>query len=193
MNGAGPKLAGLAPDDTLLTSLLQVCREINDLDSTRRELLAKAILLPAGAADEEDFLTALERLRGGKNALVLPFGKATARKLVASVNVLGSAPAESVHWEQVQEVVTWRIAARTCLASWNSVAGEFGIELQTGNLDSAFKKVSVLQSQIIDPHTLALEHNENLTEEIERVFKNRTCNPLANLGLTLWMRAATFG
>jgi very-short-patch-repair endonuclease len=170
LDGVSARISRLDPDDTLLVALQDACEEVGELDQTRRGLVAQAIALPWGAEDDEDFLAAVERLKDGRSAFALPVGKAAARKMIASVTVLGSSPSAVEHWEHVHDAVNWRISARTCLARWNSVAGEFGIEAQNGDLDSAFRKAAVVQAQITDLRTLAFEYDAKLSEGIHRVF-----------------------
>lgn len=139
LNGLGKHLAEMKPDDGLLASLLQACRDVDSLDRTRRDLVLKSVALPVAAGDDEDFVTAVDRLRNGKSAFTLPFGKAAARKLVAGVTVLGLPPEGREHWEDVGSMLDWRVSATRCLARWNSIAGEFGLDSQTGELEDAFR------------------------------------------------------
>ncbi len=166
-------LADMKPDDILLASLLQACGEVEALDSTRRDLIPKSVFLPTGADADEDFVSAVERLRGGKSAFTLPFGKSTARQLIHQVRVLGSAPESSDLWGDVGAMIDWRVSARKCLARWNSVAGEFGLEPQTGELEDAFRGVLLLQSRVIDLHELIFGYDVKLGGEILKVFGER--------------------
>ena len=170
LEGVSTRMSALNPDDGLLAAFLKTCDEVGTLDEVRRNLVTRAIVLPLGAEDEQDFLEAVERLIDGRSAFALPLGKAAARKMIAGVTVLGSAPSESEHWEQVHEAVNWRISARACLARWNSVANEFGIEAPGGELDTAFKKTAALQAQILDLHALVLECDAKLPDKIQGVF-----------------------
>ena len=182
LDGFSAHISELDPDDTLLVALQKACEGVNELDNTRRSLVTKAVVVPSGAEDDEDFLAAVERLMDGKSAFALPVGKAAARKMIASVTVLGSPPSAAEHWEHVHEAVNWRISARTCLARWNSVAVEFGIEPQNGELDTACRKAAVLQSQIMDLCTLAFEYGANLSEAIHCVFGDGSRVALAQHG-----------
>jgi very-short-patch-repair endonuclease len=170
LKGVSTRISGRDPDDTLLVALQKACEDVNELDNARRSLVTRAIVFPEDAEVDEDFLAAVERLKDGKSAFALPIGKAAARKMIADVTVLGSAPSTTEHWEHVHEAVNWRISARTCLARWNSVAGEFGIETQKGELDDAFRNAAVLQAQIRDLHTLAFEYDAKLCNGIHGVF-----------------------
>jgi very-short-patch-repair endonuclease len=170
LGGMATRMVALDPSDGLLAALLETCEEVNQLDDARRNLVTRAIVLPSGAEDEEDFRNAVERLMEGKSAFTLPLGKAAARKMIASVTVLGSAPSEREHWEQVHEAVNWRISARACLARWNSVVNEFGIEVQSGELEAAFRKVATLQGQIVNLYALAFECEAKLADSVHCVF-----------------------
>ncbi len=172
LDAVSTRMSGLDPDDALLAALLNVCEELSELDHTRQGLVSRAVVLPSGAEDEEVFLDAVERLKDGKSAFALPLGKATARKMIASVSVLGSAPSGAEHWERVYEAVTWKISARACLARWNSVVNEFGLETQSGELDHTFKKAVALRAHIVDLYTLAFECDAKLADRIHLVFGN---------------------
>ncbi len=152
---------------------MQVCQEVNSLESTRRDLVGKAVVLPIGAEENEDFAAALERLKNGKGAFALPFGKRDARKLVEEVIVLGSAPAKVEQWELVSDALEWRVAAKKCVARWNSVVAEFGLTPQNGDIDDSFKRIVLLRGQIVDLHKLAFEFDAKLPSAIERVFGQR--------------------
>ena len=171
--GIGEYLAKMSLEDILLDSLMQVCQEVNSLESTRRDLVGKAVVLPIGAEENEDFAAALERLKNGKGAFALPFGKRDARKLVEEVIVLGSAPAKVEQWELVSDALEWRVAAKKCVARWNSVVAEFGLTPQNGDIDDSFKRIVLLRGQIVDLHKLAFEFDAKLPSAIERVFGQR--------------------
>jgi very-short-patch-repair endonuclease len=166
-------LAEMKTDDILLVSLVRACDEGKSLDSARRDLISKSVVLPPGAEADEDFVSAVDRLRGGKNAFALPFGKSAARQLIQQVTVLGLAPETSDHWEDVGDMIAWRVSTKKCLARWNSVAGEFGLEPQTGELDDAFRRAVQLQARIMDLHKLAFGYDAKLAEKVQKVFGER--------------------
>ena len=172
LDGFSTRMAGLDPDDTLLAAFLNLCEELKELDNTRRSLVTRAVALPSGAEDEEDFLEAVERLKDGKSAFALPLGKTTVRKMIASVTLLGSAPSQKKQWEEVHDAVSWKISARACLARWDSIANEFGIETESGDLDTAFKKAAALQAQIVDLYALEFDCDAKLADGIHCVFGN---------------------
>jgi Cdc6-like AAA superfamily ATPase len=163
-------LGGMRADDPLLLHLKGACADVRGLEARRKEFVAKAVVLPAEAEENEDFLEAVRRLRDGKSAFGLPFGKGEARKLVASATVLGSAPATSEDWALVQQLMDWRADAKKAIARWNSVAAEFGIDPQSGSPDAACKAMTHLQEFIEDTHQLAFGYDAKLHAEIERVF-----------------------
>lgn len=173
LNGIGKHLAQMKADDILLESLSQACGEIQSLDGTRRDLVPKSIVVPADAEADADFLSAIDRLKQGKSAFVLPFGKSTARRLVEEVTVLGSMPVDVTQWEEVASMIEWRLSAKRGVARWNSLAAEFGVEPQTGDLDDAFRRVAQLQSKLMDVHKLVFDFDATLATEIQRVFGER--------------------
>ena len=157
-------------DDPLVLHLMEACADVRELEARRKELVAKAVVLPAEAGMNEDFLEAVRRMRDGKSAFRLPFGKGEARQLVASVTVLGSAPGTAQNWALVQDLLDWRAEAKKSIARWNSFAAEFDVEPQSGPLDSACKGISPLQELIEDTHELAFGYDAKVQAEIERVF-----------------------
>jgi very-short-patch-repair endonuclease len=169
-------LRDMQPDDPLLSALLQACADIRELDVQRKDLLTKAVEIPLDAELNEDFTDAVARLTNGKNAFGLPFGKADARKLVAAVTVLGSIPKSRENWTLVQNAMRWRARARQCMARWNAVAAEFGIEAQTGSVDAVFKKICQLQSYVEGHHQLAFVFDAKVHGEFERVFGKKTAD-----------------
>ena len=59
-------------DDPLVLHLMDSCADVRNLDSQRKELLSKAIVVPADAETNEDFVEAVRRLRDGKSAFTFP-------------------------------------------------------------------------------------------------------------------------
>ena len=98
LEALGTRLADMQAQDPMLRALPQTCTDVRGLEGARRELLAKALDVPADAERSEDFNEAVARLVAGKSAFGLPFGKGEARKLVAAVTVLGVAPASKQDW-----------------------------------------------------------------------------------------------
>jgi very-short-patch-repair endonuclease/Cdc6-like AAA superfamily ATPase len=164
------RLADMQPDDPLWHALQQVCTDVRTFEGTRRELLAKAIELPAGAELHEDFNDALLRLVAGKSAFALPFGKGEARKLVQAVKVLGIAPSSKEDWTLVERTAAWRVEVRKVLARWNSMSEEFGLEHAEEGLEAAFKGVVQAKIHIEDVHRLVFEFDAKLHERILEVF-----------------------
>ena len=164
------QLGSRRADDPLLVHLMDACAEVRGLEARRKELVAKAVVIPAEAEANADFLEAIKRLRDGKSAFGLPFGKGEARKLMASVTVLGSAPGTLQDWALVQQLLDWRADAKRSIARWNSVAAEFDIEPQRGSLDAACKAMTSLQELVDDTHRLTFEYDAKLHAEVERSF-----------------------
>lgn len=162
----------LRNDDPLLLSLTNVCGEVRDLEAKRKELLAKAIIIPNDAELNPDFLEAVGRLTAGKTAFAFPFGKGDARKLVGEVTVTGSAPTTS-DWQLVRDAIEWRATAKRVAATWNAVTAEFGIEPQHGPMDSVCRGMAHLQEFIQDVHTLSFTYDRQLRAEVEKVIPAR--------------------
>lgn len=63
-------------DDPALLGFLKLLDDIEALEAIRRQILAYAITIPAGAETNSGFAVALERLLVGKSPFALPFWKA---------------------------------------------------------------------------------------------------------------------
>jgi len=182
LNAFGKHLGDKQAEDPLLSALLQAGADIRALDLLRKDLLTKAVEVPRDAELNEDFTEAIARLMNGKSAFGLPFGKAGARQLVAAVTVLGSAPKSKEDWALAHNSLRWRTQSRKCIARWNSVAAEFGIEAQTGTLDAAFKKICQLQGHIDELHQLTFFFDANVHSKFERVFGKETADRIWHSG-----------
>lgn len=191
INGLSEHLANMKPDDILLEFLLQACSDIKSLDCTRRDLVPKSVVIPTGAEADEDFLSAIVRLKHGKSAFAFPFGKSSARKLVEEVTVLGSSPEDAEQWEDASTMISWRMSARKCLARWNSVTSEFGFEPQTGELEDAFRGAVQLQAQVTDLHNLVFDYDARLVAETQKVFGERVAARLKREGENLVQEVMT--
>lgn len=182
LDALGNRLADMQPTDPLLQVLLQVCTDVRSLEAQRRELLKKAIEIPADAELNEDFRDAVGRLVAGKSGFSLPFGKSEARKLVAAITVLGVVPASRDDWLLVQCALGWRTEARTALARWNSLVGEFGLESPGDGVELAFKQVVTWQNHIQDAHRLTFDFDAKLHGRIEEVFGKEIADKMWNGG-----------
>lgn len=178
----GPRLAELAPDDTLGAALKQVCKDVVALEGKRRLLLAEAVHVPDGAERDEDFIDALTRLLAGKSAFALPFGRGAARKLLAAVTVLGTTPATIEGWALVQQMVEWRAEARKTLVRWTAVASEFEIEPAGVDLEPAFKRVVQLRSYVDEVFHLVFELDTPIPDKVLEVFGQDVTNKLLSIG-----------
>ena len=166
----GTHLRNMQADDVLLTSLLKSCNDISGLEGRRNYFLTKAVEVPPDAELNPDFRDAIARLVAGKNAFGLPFGKADARRLLLAVTVLASAPKSSEDWQLVQGMLEWRAETRQCIARWNSVASAFGVEPQTGSVETSFGILARLQGRIRDLHDLVFNFDRELHNEFDRVL-----------------------
>jgi very-short-patch-repair endonuclease len=163
-------LPQMRPDDPLLDSLLQAGREVEAAQAVWRDLVPKSIRFPAGAEADEDFVFAIERLKHGKSAFALPFGKSGSRKLVQQVTILGLPASTGEQWGDVDKMVKWRVSAKKCLAQWNSVTFEFGLEPAKGELEDAFRRAVQLQAHITDLHKLVFGYDAKLATSIQTIF-----------------------
>jgi very-short-patch-repair endonuclease len=163
-------MGNMLSNDPLLLHLMRTCAEVRELDRRRKELVSRAVIIPSDAEENEDLLEAVQRQREGRIPFILPFGKGEARKLLAAITVLGSAPKNAQDWDLVQALLDWRAHAKKSVARWNAIAGEFGIEAQSGSVDAASKAIFLQQQFIEDTHQLAFAYEANLRGRIEGVF-----------------------
>lgn len=184
LDSLGKRIADMQADDPVLNGLLDVCAAVRRLEAQRRELVAKAVDVPADAERNEDFVEALERLVAGKSAFMMPFGKGEARKLVAAVQVTGNAPESVEDWRTVKALLAWRVEARKALAKWTSLSAEFGLEPAGGNLDTDFKKVAHWQASVEDVRQLAFDYDAKLHPRLAEVFGKTTADRMWDGGET---------
>ena len=178
----GKHIGNMKTGDLLLASLLQSCQDIADLEVRRQRLVTKAVEVPESAELNPDFKEAVVRQIDGRRPFGLSFGKGEARKLIAATTVLGSKPKSASDWRLVQELVDWRLKTKQCVAQWNAVAAEFGIEKQSGAIDRAFKRINQLQSRVTDLHRFAFEFDTKLHRAFERVFGKLTADKSWDIG-----------
>lgn len=176
------RLRDMPQEDPVLSALNSACEETRELETTRRELIPKAIDCPANAELNDDFKEAIARLVAGKSAFPLPFGKGEARKLVAGVKVLGAAPANKQDWQLVETMIAWRIRLRKALARWNSMSMEFGFEAPGVGLESSFRKIVSWQSFIEDAQRYVYEYDAHLHQRIGEVFGKANADKLWDSG-----------
>lgn len=176
------QMAAMRLDDPILLALMQSCTDVRTLELERRELLAKAVDVPADAELDKEFCNALSRLVAGKSAFGLPFGKGAARKLIGAVTILGAAPATPDEWVLAQRVPKWRVSARKAVARWNSVAGELGLEPTDSSLEAAFRQMAQAQSAIQDVHLLVFEFDAKLHGQLEGVFGKGVADRVWSVG-----------
>ncbi len=176
------RFAEMQPDDPVLASLLALCESFRELEARRKNLVANAVILPEHAERNGDFLEALMRLVNGKSAFGLPFGKGEARKLVASVMVLGSPPSTKDAWAEVQTLVQWRLDAHREVARWTSIALELGLEPPPTAADAAVRHVFQQQVWVDDAKRFIFEIECQLYDRIEEVFGKRFADMLWDKG-----------
>ena len=184
LDALAKRFADMQSADPVLLALLAVTADVRKLERQRRELVAKAVDVPADAELNEDLTDALTRLVGGKSAFALPFGKGDARKLIAAVTVTGVAPSSKGDWELVQETLGWRTEARKVLARWNSLSAEFGLAATDPGIEAGFKKVALWQAGIEDVRLLTFDFDAKLHSRIEDVFGKRTADRMWDGGET---------
>ncbi|MEZ5485727.1 MAG: AAA domain-containing protein [Lysobacteraceae bacterium] len=184
LEALGKRFADMQATDPVLMALVGLCSDVRKLERQRRELLAKAVDVPADAELNEDVGDAVGRLVAGRSAFALPFGRGDARKLVAAMTVSGAAPAGKPEWELVQELLAWRVEARKVLARWSSLSGEFGLEAPGPGVEPALKKVAAWEAGIEEVRQLTFEFDAKLHSRMEVVFGKQTADRMWDGGET---------
>ena len=178
------RFADVQSGDPVLQAMLEIVADVRKLERQRRELVAKAVDVPADSELNVDVTDALTRLVGGRSAFALPFGKGEARKLIAAVTVTGATPSSKSDWELVQEALVWRTEARKVLARWNSLSAEFGLAAPDSGVEAGFKKVAHWQSGVEDVRQLTFDFDAKLHSRLEEVFGKRTADRMWDGGET---------
>ena len=170
LDALGKRFADMQPTDPVLQALVGLCADVRKLERQRRELVAKAVEVPPNAELNEDLKETLVRLVTGKSAFALPFGKGDARRLIAPVTVGGITPASKTDWELVQELITWRTAARKVISHWSSLSGEFGMAVPGPGVEVALRKVAAWQASIEDVRQLTFDFDAKLHSRLAEVL-----------------------
>lgn len=179
------RIAEMQPEDPVLTGLLEACEKFKALEAQRRQFVTKAIALPELAERHVDFTSALARLVEGKSAFTLPFGRAEARQMVASVTVLGSAPLGREGWIAVQELVQWRDSAHREVARWAAISAEFGLETHATEVETTVRHIVQQQSWVEDAKTFVFDIERKLHGRVEEVFGKKVADQV-------WEKGAVF-
>jgi very-short-patch-repair endonuclease len=172
----GKRFGDMQPTDPVLQALLTACADVRNLEHQRRELVGKAVEIPADAELQEDFTDALRRLLAGKSPFALPFGKGEARRLIAAVTVTGAGPTSTNDWILVHDTLSWRTEARKVLARWTSLSGEFGLEAPGVGVEPAFKEVAQWQVGVEDVRQLTFDFDAKLHARLAEVFGRQTAD-----------------
>ena len=176
LDALSKRLVDMQPMDPVLQALLTVCADVRKLEVQRRELVGKAVDIPADAELHDDFTDAVMRVVAGKSAFAFPFGKGEARRLIAAVTVTGIAPASTSDWELVRHTLDWRTEARKALARWASLSGEFGLEIPGAGVEPAFKKVAQWQASVEDVRQLTFFFDAKLHARLDEVFGRKAAD-----------------
>jgi very-short-patch-repair endonuclease len=176
LEALGKRVADMQSTDPVLVALVNLCADVRKLERQRRELLAKAVEVPADAELNADLAGVMTRLVAGKTAFAQPFFKGDARKLKSAMTVSGVAPASKSDWESVQELLGWRVEARKVLARWSSLSEEFGLEAPGPGVEPALKKVATWQVGIESVRQLIFDFDAKLHSRLEEVFGKQTAD-----------------
>lgn len=178
------RLSGMQPDDPVLAGLLDTCTVFGQIEAERRQFVSKAIAVPELAEKNDDFIGALNRLIAGKSAFALPIGKGDARRLIASVTVLGSVPKSKQDWQDAMSLVHWRLSAHREVARWAAIAAEFGLPTQSAEIDAAVRAIVAQQTWVEDAKRFVFDVERRLHSNVGRVFGERVADQAIESGDT---------
>ena len=167
------QFAKMSVDDPVLRALLEVLAEARTLEQHRQKWVAAAVEVPVDAETDANVAVAVTRLVAGKRAFVWPFGKGSARKIIAAVTVAGNRPQSAEDWERVQRALVWRIDVRKLLARWHSLSAEFALPLPEAGVEG-FKNVVLWLSAVEDTRALVFDYDANLRSHLKAVFAPAT-------------------
>jgi very-short-patch-repair endonuclease len=170
LDAARARLADMQPQDPLLVALMSVVNEVRGLEEQRRDLVAKAVSVPAGAESNDDFQEAINRLIAGRSPFLLPFGRGEARRILEGVSLAGSQPSGTEEWSLVAQVVSWRSEARRAIARWNAMAGEFYLVQADLTPDEGFRSLAQWRSAIEDAHRAVFVYDKGLHPKLRDVL-----------------------
>lgn len=178
------RLSGMQPDDPVLAGLLDTCTVFGQIEAERRQFVSQAIAVPELAEKNDDFIGALNRLIAGKSAFALPIGKGDARRLIASVTVLGSVPKSKQDWQDAMSLVHWRLSAHREVARWAAIAAEFGLPTQSAEIDAAVRAIVAQQTWVEDAKRFVFDVERRLHSNVGRVFGERVADQAIESGDT---------
>ncbi|MFN8709689.1 MAG: AAA domain-containing protein, partial [Planctomyces sp.] len=178
------RYSDLPSEHPAISTLINICSDLKSLEAARTDMIAHAIVVPDFAERSEPFCAALDRLVAGKSAFLLPFGQGEARRLINSVTLAGRAPTKAEEWKKVQSVVSWRKEARSVLARWNALAGDFGLEMLPDSVDAGFRQAYTGQTIITNTHLLSTQYDTPLHSRLAEVFGVSTADKMWDGGET---------
>ena len=128
---------------------------------------------PADAELDVEVLEGLVRLRQGKSAFALPFGKKQARAALAGAVVAGLKPASVEDWQAVETELRHRLTVRQLIARWNAAAAECGLATVTGAKEDGFRRLALNARQVLALRVVATDLDPAVRTGIVRVFGHR--------------------
>ena len=181
----GKRFADMQPGDPVLQALLAVVADVRKLEHQRRELVAKAVDVPADAELNEDFADALDAPRRRQERL-RACRSARARRASSLPRSRSPAPHRrpKATGNSCKRPLGWRTEARKVLARWNSLSAEFGLAAPDPGVEAGFKKVALWQADIEDVRQLTFDFDAKLHARLEEVFGKHTADRMWDGGET---------
>ncbi len=185
------RLADMQPTDPVLQTLVTLCADVQRLEQERKAALARAVVIPADAELNEDYLEAVSRLVENKSAFRFPFGKGAARQLISVTTVIGAAPTSAQAWSHVQDGLAWRAEVRKVVARFNALSSEFGFDAAQDALESNFKHIVSATDRIEDVRRLTFEFDTKLHPFFVEVFGKPAADRMGHGGEQFLALAST--
>jgi very-short-patch-repair endonuclease len=105
-------------------------RELELAAAERKVYLAKPVSVSPEVEFDSELAKAVDNLAQGRRAFSLArvFGKAEARKILASVTVNGRSPSDAGEWQHVADYLALQRKWRELTARWNALAPDLGFD-----------------------------------------------------------------
>ncbi len=115
--------------DALLKLLATIRTEIRDLLAHRTQFVARPVTLPEGVANNPDMAEAVDNLAQGRKPFGLAglFGKASEKKLIEQIQLVGNAPQGEHDWVHVLQYLRFMQDCSAMVVRWDALALELGL------------------------------------------------------------------
>lgn len=152
----------------VLRTLVEVAERIC---SQRAAFVEHALQVPNEAVREPLVCVAVKKAASGRKPFgLLPFGKASARKLFAGIKLAGSPPRTSSDWSLVKDYIGWCNAIEEFRVRWAAAKADFELPDLPENSDELVKELKRIVHQFRLAIAVADEHAAEIRREVPELF-----------------------